>query len=84
MHPKTLLIVLIVTVPFLVGASGLASFALLRMGYGFFAGAVVPFLGSLLLVVVLGLVLGRAAGQGGKGASGKNLDDDEPRSRNGV
>ncbi|MDQ4105809.1 MAG: hypothetical protein M3157_01360 [Actinomycetota bacterium] len=83
MHPKTLLLVLIVTVPFLVGASGLASFALLQMGYGFFTGAVVPFLGLLLLVAVLGVVLGRAAGRGGKGVSRKRPDD-EPRPRNGV
>ncbi len=84
MRPKTLLLVLIVTVPFLVGVSGLVSFMLLRTGYGFFAGAVVPFLGSLLFVVVLGLVLGRAAGRGGKGASEKNPNDDETRSQNDI
>lgn len=84
MHPKTLLLVLVVTVPFLVGVSGLVSFMLLRSGYGFFVGAVVPFLGSLLLVAVLGLVLGRAAGRGGKGVSGKNPDDDETRSQNDI
>ena len=66
-RPLLLLVVLLGVVPLLVGGGGLASFLLLRAGYGYLLGGVVPFLVSLLLVGVVGALLGRAA----SGASGR-------------
>ena len=60
-HPLTLLLVLLVVVPLVVGGAGLASFLLLRGGYGYVVGGVLPFLVSLLIVGAIGVVLGRAA-----------------------
>lgn len=59
--PKALLFVLIGAVPLAVVGSGLASFLLLRAGYGPLVWAGLPFLGLMLAVGVLGLVLGLAA-----------------------
>lgn len=84
MHPKTLLLVLILAVPLLVGVFGGLSFVLLRMGYGFLVWAVLPFLVSLAFVAVLGLVLGRAASRGPERRSGRGSKDDAPPRRNGV
>ncbi len=66
-HPLTLLGVLLVAVPLVVGGAGLASFLLLRAGYGYLVGGVLPFLLSLLVVGVVGALLGRAA-SGRRGA----------------
>ena len=60
-RPVLLLVVLLGVVPLLVGGGGLASFLLLRAGYGYLLGGVVPFLVSLLLVGGVGALLGRAA-----------------------
>ena len=60
-HPITLLLILLGVVPLVVGGSGLASFLLLRAGYGYVVGGVLPFLVSLIVVGVVGLLLGRAA-----------------------
>ena len=60
-HPLTLLVVLLVAVPLVVGGAGLVSFFLLRSGYGYVVGGVLPFLVSLSIVGVIGAVLGRAA-----------------------
>lgn len=57
----TLLLVLIGVVPLLVGGAGVASFLLLRAGYGFLVWGVLPFLTLLLVAGTFGLVLGRAA-----------------------
>ena len=81
----TLLFVLLVTVPVLVGGAGVASFVLLRAGYGVLVWALVPLLALLLLSGVLGVVAGRAARvsrPGGTEAPGRrpptsrNADDD--------
>jgi hypothetical protein len=61
MHPKTLLFVLLGVVPLVVVGAGLASFVLLRAGYGLVVGALVPFVVSLLLAAALGALFGRAA-----------------------
>ncbi len=61
-HAKTMLFVLIGVVPLVVASAGLASFLLLRAGYGLVIGALLPFAVSLLLAAALGAVLGRAAG----------------------
>ena len=61
-HAKTMLFVLVGTVPLVVMGAGLVSFLLLRAGYGLVVGALLPFVVSLLLVAALGAALGRAAG----------------------
>ncbi len=78
-HPLTLLLVLLGAVPLVVGGAGLASFLLLRAGYGYVVGGVLPFLLSLLVVGVVGAVLGRAAsGRRGSGPDrGRNAGDDD-------
>ncbi len=76
MRQKTLLLVMVLAVPVLVGVSGVISFALLRMGYGFFVWAALPLLGLLLTVALLGLLLGRAAGGRDENASGKGPKGD--------
>jgi hypothetical protein len=62
-HAKTMLFVLIGAVPLVVAGAGVASLLLLRAGYGFVVGALLPFAVSLLLVAILGATLGRAAGR---------------------
>jgi hypothetical protein len=61
-HAKTMLFLLIGAVPLVVAGAGLASFLLLRAGYGLVVGALLPFAVSLLLAAALGAALGRAAG----------------------
>ena len=61
-HARAMLFVLIGAVPLVVAGAGLASFLLLRAGYGLVIGALVPFVVSLLVAAALGVVLGRAAG----------------------
>ena len=77
--PLTLLLVLLVAVPLVVGGAGLASFLLLRAGYGYLVGGVLPFLASLLIVGVVGALLGRAAsGRRVTGSgSGRNGEADD-------
>jgi hypothetical protein len=58
-----MLFVLIGAVPLVVAVAGIASFLLLRAGYGLVVGALVPFAVSLLLIAILGATLGRAAGR---------------------
>ena len=60
-HPITLLLVLLGVVPIVVGGAGFVSFFLLRAGYGYLVGGVLPFLVSLLIVGFVGALLGRAA-----------------------
>ena len=62
-HAKTMLFVLIGAVPLVVAGAGVASLLLLRAGYGFVLGALLPFAVSLLLVAILSATLGRAAGR---------------------
>lgn len=78
-HPITLLLVLLGAVPLVVGGGGLVSFLLLRAGYGYLVGGVLPFFASLLLVGGLGALLGRAAsgGRGGGPGGGRNDEADD-------
>ena len=64
-HAKTMLFVLLGTVPLVVAGAGMAAFLLMRAGYGVLVWAVVPFVGSLLIVAALAFVLSRAARAGG-------------------
>ena len=79
MHPQTLLFVLLGTVPLVVAGAGVAAFLLMRAGYGVLVWAVVPFVGSLLIVAALAFVLSRAAragrGQDERGSSGGRRRD---------
>jgi hypothetical protein len=69
-HAKTMLFILLGTVPLIVVGAGLASFLLLRAGYGLVVGALLPFAVSLLIVAALGLALGHTAG--GRDPSNRN------------
>ncbi len=62
-HAKAMLFVLIGAVLLVVAGAGLASFLLLRAGYGLVVGALLPLAISLLLAAALGASLGRAAGR---------------------
>jgi hypothetical protein len=62
-HAKAMLFVLIGAVPLVVAGAGLASFLLLRAGYGLVVGALLPLAISLLLAAALGASLGRTAGR---------------------
>ena len=77
MHPMTLLFILLGAVALVVMGAGVASFLLLRAGYGLFVGGLVPFVVSLLLATVLGTLLGRAA-SGRRGPERRRPPDKEP------
>ena len=80
LQPLTLLFVLLGAVPVAVGGAGLASFLLLRAGYGFLVGALLPLLMLLLIVGSLGAVLGVAAGGTRQGARrGEETHGEPPR-----
>jgi hypothetical protein len=74
-HPKTLLFVLIGAVPVLVVAAGVASFLLLRAGYGPLVWGVAPFAVLVAIVGLLGLILGRAAGGPPPSSRGPDRED---------
>ena len=76
MHQKVVLLIMVLTVPLLVVVAGIISFVLLRMGYGIFVWAALPFLGLVLIVAVLGWILGRISGREGKGTSKKGSKGD--------
>jgi hypothetical protein len=63
-----MLFVLIGAVPLVVAGAGAVSFLMLRTGYGFVVGALLPFAAALLLVAILGATLGRAAGRRSRGS----------------
>jgi hypothetical protein len=60
-RPETLLFVLLLAVPLVVGVAGVAAFLLMRAGFGFLIWGVVPFIASLLAVAALSFALSRAA-----------------------
>ena len=60
-RPSTLLLILMVTIPLLVVVAGGVAALLFRAGYGFFVALVVPSLALSVAVIVLGVLLGRAA-----------------------
>lgn len=76
MNQKIFLLVMVLAVPMLVLLSGAVSFSLLRMGYGVLVWALLPFLGLLLMVAVLGFVLSRAAGKGRRNSGSKSPEED--------
>ncbi|MBA2441397.1 MAG: hypothetical protein H0V53_03185 [Rubrobacter sp.] len=72
----TLLFLLLALVPLAVGAAGLVTFLLQRAGYGAAVWALLPLLGLLAFVTVLGAILGRMAGGN---AGERSADGEEPR-----
>ena len=83
MRPQTLLFVLIGTVPIVVAAAGVVAFLLIRAGYGVLVWALLPFLGSMLVIAALGVFLGRAAG-GRRGPGEQGPSGDRPGGRDGA
>ena len=83
MHPQTLLFVLLGTVPLVVAGAGVVGFLLMRAGYGVLVWAVLPFLGSLLMVTGLAYVLSKAAGTE-RGRDERGSSEDRRRRRDGV
>jgi hypothetical protein len=83
MHPQTLLFVLLGTVPLVVAGAGVAAFLLMRAGYSVLVWAVVPFVGSLLIVAALAFVLSRAA-RAGRGRDERGSSGGRSRDRDGV
>ncbi|MGI8912017.1 MAG: hypothetical protein ACR2JR_15935 [Rubrobacteraceae bacterium] len=75
---RTLLLVLVVTVPLVVAGAVLVSLLLLRAGHGLLVGGLLPLLGTMAVVVTLGVFLGRAANRSRVGGEGQN------RRRDGV
>ncbi|MGB3635705.1 MAG: hypothetical protein WA982_16840 [Rubrobacteraceae bacterium] len=86
LRPQILLAVLVGAVPLAVLCSGVVAFLLLRAGFGIFVWAVLPFLGLLVIVAVLGIFLSRAAGSrgGAGGGHGSKAGDEKPQRRNDV
>lgn len=76
MNQKIFLLVMVLMVPMLVLLSGAVSLLLLRMGYGVLVWALLPFLGLLFLVAVLGFVLSRLAGKGLRNSGSKSPEKD--------
>ena len=83
MPPKILLFILVGVVPLIVLTAGIASVLLLRAGYGFWVWGVLPFLGSLFVVVVVSAFFGRAAGGGRTPPSGEDGEEGSGRVANG-
>ncbi|MGH3144902.1 MAG: hypothetical protein ACRDTR_03780 [Rubrobacter sp.] len=82
-HPQTLLFVLLGVVPLVVAVAGVAAFLLMRAGYGVLLWAVLPFAGSMVIIAVLGVFLGRAAG-GRRGPEEPGSSQRQSRKRDGV
>lgn len=80
--PKKLLLVLVAVIPFVVLATAVIAFFLVRAGFGLLVGAGVPFVVSTVLIVALSFALGRAAS--GPGRSGEDGPDGRTRGRDGV
>ena len=79
LRPETLLFVLLLAVPLVVGVAGVAAFLLMRAGFGFLIWGVVPFVASLLAVAGLSFALSRAA------RASRDQSSEEPRrGRDGV
>ena len=84
MHPRTLLLVLIGTVPLVVAIAAATAALLLRAGYGYLLGVVLPFVVSMLVIAVLGMFLGRAAGAGRKPEERESPFKGRSQQRDGV
>jgi membrane protein implicated in regulation of membrane protease activity len=82
-HPQTLLFVLLGTVPLVVAGAGAGAFLLMRAGYGVLVWAVMPFVGSLLIVAALAFLLSKAA-RSARGQNDGSPSEGRRRDRDGV
>jgi hypothetical protein len=64
-RPQNLLLVLIAAVPVIVAAALVVAVVLQRAGFGLLVWGLLPFLASMALIGVLGILLGRAANRRG-------------------
>lgn len=74
-RPQTLLIVLVAAVPLIVGLALVVALLLQGAGFGPVVWALLPFVVSMGLIGVLGLVLGRAATRRGREERRSRGDD---------
>ena len=77
MRPRTLLLVLILAVPVIVGLALFVAVLLQRAGFGLVVWALLPFVVSMGLIAGLGVVLGRAAVRSSGGSSGGQSRKDD-------
>ena len=74
-RPRTLLLVLVSVVPVIVALAFVAAILLARAGFGLAIWALVPFVVSMALIGVLGVVLGRAAAR--RASEGRRSGEDD-------
>ena len=74
-RPSTLLLVMMAAVPGIVLLALGAAVLLERAGFGFVVWALVPFAVSMALILVLGIVLGRAAARSAEERRRSGRDD---------
>ena len=75
MRPRTLLLVLISIVPVIVALAFVAAILLERAGFGLAIWVLLPFVVSMALIGVLGLILGRAAARRASEGQRSRKDD---------
>ena len=80
-NPQTLLLILVLVVPLVVACGIVVAFLLLRAGYGLLVGGLLPFVASMLLIAVIGVLLGRAAGGSGRNGEEEPGDDESGDAR---
>lgn len=73
-RPRTLLFVLISVVPVIVAVAFVVAVLLQRAGFGLVVWAILPFVVSMALIGILGVVLGRAATR--RASEGRSREDD--------
>ncbi len=73
-NPRTLLLVLVAAVPVIVALAFVVAIGLQRAGFGLLVWAVLPFVVSMTLIGVLGVVFGRAAAR--RASEGRSREDD--------
>ena len=75
-RPRTLLLVLVSVVPVIVALAFVVAILLARAGFGLVIWALLPFMVSMALIGVLGVVLGRAAARRASEGQRSRKDDD--------
>ena len=75
LRPRTLLLVLISVVPVIVALAFVVAVLLERAGFGLVIWALLPFVVSMALIWVLGVVLGRAAAR--RASEGQRSGEDD-------
>ena len=73
-NPRALLYVLVAVVPVIVAGAFVVAIGLQRAGFGLVVWALLPFVVSMALIGVLGVVLGRVATR--RASEGRSREDD--------